>query len=473
MKKWKFYYAVACLTSLPFASCEDETTITFDSTSQRKIETVNYKALFSESHAIPWNEALEIAEQAARLYFDDEGNGNLKNARLPRNPSIGGFIVAEKGSSLKSSDYNIDDDTLAYICNYADSAGFAIICADNRVGCPILACCDYGTLHDTIENEGLAIFLENLQPFIEARIDSFEATKDSLLQNIGFADFETIANNHLKSKTTGTFTLSKGLQEVKPLLHTRWAQSGNPYNTLTRTCSNQTGNVPAGCWSVAISQIMAYYKHPNYIQYYDPIRKQNVTTTLHWNSITESYNAYSLSNEYQTEVSRLLYGNGLKIDTDYGCDGSSASEDKAMRYMKEIGYKSCTSEKYNNSLVLDLLNARRPVLMNGKSKRKKKLFGLINKYSGGHAWIVDGYNATVMEDYSYVADLNAGSVETKLLKTYLSDIYLHVNWGWGGIYNGYFDAGCFDISKAKNYDTSSGRETTNYQYQQGIFIVWR
>ncbi len=246
---------------------------------------INYRALYSEHHTMSWEDAVNYAEESAKHCFGNNSNAALRSY-APRRV-MNGKVLMRNGASLRSTANAIFPDTLAYVCNFADSAGFAIICADDRVGCPILACVDNGTLGDTVDNPGLSIFLENAQCFIEQSILKFEKEKDSL---------KIVAEEKLQKKITsknsrlkkdlykGSFTLWTS-SEVNPLLPTTWGQN-YPYNNLTIDCPNNISlHAPTGCWATALSQIMAYYTFPNKVEYNDG---SSITiVNLEWQGIKE------------------------------------------------------------------------------------------------------------------------------------------------------------------------------------------
>lgn len=456
-----------------FTGCEKES-LTVDHQSEMQEQstnsTLNYKALYATRHTMRWEEAVALAEDAAELHF---GNATGETAlRRSGNRRIvnGGRVLERSATSLRSASDAMLPDTMAYICNFADSAGFAVICADDRVGCPILACVESGTLDDSADNPGLAIFLENAQVYMEESILRFEEEKDSLLE---VAERELEAHDSkqltsLRSTYTGSFKLLKGTEEVKPLLNTTWAQSGSPYNDLMKTCkSNVSGHAPAGCWAVAIGQLMAYYQYPKTLSYKID-RRTKRSLSPNWSVIVKEKDAGNLDEiDAKKQVGELLYGIGLNIDMDYGCDGSSAKESDAMSYLKACGYSGCGTQSFTFEKAKGYLDLRRPVLMNGK--QKKVAFVAYD----GHAWVVDGYTTLRYDCYTYTLDLSTNSSTNRYVNTIYEHPLLHINWGWKGKNNGYFAAGCFDVRKAESYDTQKGSETFNYQYDLEIHAAWR
>lgn len=450
-----------------FIGCEEDLPqqLPLGTSHQEKDTTaLNFKALYSKHHTMSWEDAALFAEKSAECFFHEDNSSELRSGKQRHVVSNGFVLKKEKSSSLRNA--SIQDhlpDTLAYICNFADSMGFAIICADDRVGCPVLACVDNGMIEDSVDNPGLAIFLENAYDFIEDKILNFEEKKDSLRK---IAD-EFITNQVTESKAilknvyTGTFTLIKD-EEVKPMLFTTWGQSPSPYNDLTKVCANnQSGHAPAGCWATAIAQLMAYYKYPSYIEY------GSTQSDIEWEAILQKKDARNLDIKLKKQVSNLLFYVGKNIKMKYDCDKSSTSEKDALSYLKKIGYKGCESQDYSFSKVRSELMKNRPILMNGKSKRF-----LFVSYEG-HTWIVDGYSTSIVEDYSYQIDMEKDESRYWVTKTVYKNSLLHINWGWVGQNNGYFAEGCFNTANAIQYDSKKGDSHSNYKYNNKIHTAWR
>ena len=361
MKK-RLTWLPAIFLAMLFANCEDEadyrTSKDLNDNHDTNSGFINFKAFFSEDHTLKWGDACGIAEESADFYFSKDIS-SLKSGRIKRKVTSGNVVKRQK-SDLRNANVLLPD-TLAYICNFADSSGFAIICADDRVSTPILACVDKGMLGDTIDNPGLALFLENMYDYVESSILDFELKKDSL-QDIALEILKKDSlSSSLKPTYSGTFTYIND-EEVKPLLKTRWGQSGSPYNDLTPKC-DEYKNTPAGCWATAISQIFAYYKFPLTISYVSSGKRSNCDMT--WGAILQYTNADNdrLRKIYQKQVSRLLYGVGVNIGMDYSCAASGASADDAMKYMNNVGYSGCSSHGYDFSIVREQLKNKRPVLL--------------------------------------------------------------------------------------------------------------
>ncbi len=436
---------------------------------QKEEPSLNYKALFSSNHTMGMDEARELALDAASLFAGDD-NG-LKSGKVRQVEEV--RVLRPDETTLRSGFGEVAaiPDTLAYVCNFADSAGFAIICADDRVGCPILAYVDDGTLGESTDNPGMAIFLDNAQTFMTNSIAKFEMEKDSLLEVAKQRMAEDVSEEtSLRKKMSGSYYYWREEVNVAPLLLTEWAQSGGPYNKLMKDCPDEPSrHAPAGCWAVAIGQLMAYYKYPTSLMRRNSRGYEGVR--LDWSEITREKEADELDQLYKDQVSKLLYEIGFRIGMNWQCGGSGASDEDVVGFLKLAGYSNCVQSDYNYARIRIYLNNRKPVMMKGYSGRKGGFWKY--SYSEGHAWVADGYRAMVADCYSYVIDTDTGTYSENYVKTVLQDSYLHINWGWGGINNGYFAEGCFDTKKG-DYDYSYVSDSyNNYQYKVTMLPCYR
>ena len=199
----------------------------------------------------------------------------------------------------------------------------------------------------------------------------------------------------------------KGIKDVGPLLSTRWNQ-GRYYNTLCPVTSTggSDGHVWVGCVAVAMAQVMKYWNYPDYGSgsrsyehyVYGTQSADFEATHYDWTSMPDA-----LSN-YNNAVATLMYHCGVSIHMNYGPDGSSA-------YTGSIAYALKKYFDYAKDIQAVSRYVIAPEVWDSLLRAQLDL-GQPMPYSGGnHAFNVDGYQGTD---------------------------YFHINWGWGGSYNGYF-----------------------------------
>ena len=216
--------------------------------------------------------------------------------------------------------------------------------------------------------------------------------------------------NMLKSKNLYKSDSNYEANDVSPLIKTTWSQ-GEYYNADCPSDSGgPDGHAVVGCVAVAMAQIMNYHQHPaqgtgahSYDHSdYGTLSANFGATNYDWNSMPDS-----LSN-YDNDVAELLYHCGVSVEMDYGPDASGAySSDARDALVNYYGYNSSASLKWRmnypgsewTTLLKNEIDAGQPLYYNGSGS------------AGGHAFNLDGYEGTD---------------------------HFHVNWGWGGSYDGYY-----------------------------------
>ena len=203
---------------------------------------------------------------------------------------------------------------------------------------------------------------------------------------------------------------------VPHLCKTKWNQ-GDPYNFYTPVINGK--HTPTGCVATAMSQIMKYFAYPAQGKgkgYYtlESNPSSRVTETIsgvyEWEKMLDEYDAIGLTDEVRIPVARLMKDAGLATNMAYGSNGSGAYSVLAARgFCYNFSFDSLAlrcfyreyfnQEMWMNTIYKELAEGR-PILYTGVSA------------SGGHAFVFDGVD---------------------------EEGRIHVNWGWGGSGDGYFD----------------------------------
>jgi hypothetical protein len=120
---------------------------------------------------------------------------------------------------------------------------------------------------------------------------------------------------------------------------------------------------------------------------------------------------------------------GNHVDMSYGCDGSSASSNKAKKVLDDdFGYNNSISySDWNIDVIRNNIRWGYPVILGGYRTRNNILN--IYWYTNGHAWVCDG----LWEEYDnfLVTCLSGGGVPLESYESRNYRYYLHMNWGWG------------------------------------------
>lgn len=214
---------------------------------------------------------------------------------------------------------------------------------------------------------------------------------------------------------------SSGYQQptVAPLLGSiQWDQI-IPYNKMC-PMYNSTDRSVTGCVATAMAQVMMYYQYPKTLQAdipayvtrtkYLSIPQINKGESYDWNNMLPQYASYEPLNYTDAQaaaVAKLLYHCGVACEMDYGpSSGANVTPAILSTY---FGYDSDLMQDLNRdvftlaewSQIMDKeLTAKRPILYSGQSS------------DGGHEFVCDGTDG--------------------------NGLY-HINWGWGGYQDGYFD----------------------------------
>lgn len=227
----------------------------------------------------------------------------------------------------------------------------------------------------------------------------------------------------------GSWSEPKDNTSVSPMLTTSWNQS--PYYNYY--CPSGT---PAGCSAIATAQVMRYWNHPamgtgshSYTSSYRVESADFGNTTYDWEHMPIRINSSSSMTEVEA-VATLCYHVGVSMDMDYGPEGSGASILGSHRSAESglknyFGYKNTLHGEYKSSysdqqwinMIKADLDAGLPIIYAGYDP------------SAGHAFVFDGYN---------------------------TNDQFHINWGWGGAYNGYFSMGALNPMGG-----GTGTNTTN------------
>ncbi len=252
--------------------------------------------------------------------------------------------------------------------------------------------------------------------------------------------------------TQSQATLLSECEPIRPLIKTSWDQE-SPYNEM---CP-MDGDVHAmtGCVATAMAQVMNYYRWPEKptgtVTYLDGDQYAQLDLsqyTFEWDLMLNSYKR-NPSQAQIDAVATLMYAAGRSVNMEYYASASWATEmDAAKALINNFDYAKsiylATPEFYStdqwSDLMYDEVKQGRPVIFSGSS-----LTG------GGHTFILDGVD---------------------------SQNRYHINWGWGGDFNGYFAIDALNPTGVQEngynwYQTAVCGITADHDTPDAIFIVTR
>lgn len=304
-------------------------------------------------------------------------------------------------------------DSLLYVVNYDNNAGYAII-SRLPIQTPVLAVIDNGVfnLAEAQTNPIVAQVLEYGLAVIPNKGDSLPSI--------------------IKPMPEG-YTYSK---HYPPLLEVEWGQD-YPEGIF---CPNKK----SGCVQTAIAQIMSYFEYPTSINLTYP-QRDKTTQELNWKELKKHKKSIALLNDESDEFS---------IGWHYqSCTATEESHKALGRLCRELGHRN-NAMYYPGGGTGATAEAALQTLTNILTNRtvaaiSTSYYNFLNYYNtykaiaimfgtdssiGGHAWVCDGgHYYKAVRPYHINGDLE--------------ESYLHFNWGLCGDFNGYFLQGTFDPFK--------------------------
>lgn len=316
------------------------------------------------------------------------------------------FEYVVSGSSTRSTS---TVDTLAYVLNYPDNAGFVIVSTDRRVY-PVLGFADEGNF--SFENDN---------------------AKTNFIDNIG-AYLENATSDNAYDVTENDFD---GCYEVNPMVQI----SLNQRSPWDKYVIQEHPNCPVGCVAVATALVMSHSKKR--INYHNStFHLKSIITAINKGPSSTITNApkrivggYDPTYTYEQAVdsmAKLLYWIGKDVNMSYSPSGSGAFSSDAYDLCKSLNF-SIPSEYaiFDIKKISLYLKENHIVYLRGSDINGK----------GGHAWVSDACY--------FCVDMNN--------PTQILDTYIHCDWGWGGSCNGYYSGSVFEAS--------------NYKFKPGNFFA--
>lgn len=277
-----------------------------------------------------------------------------------------------------------------YVFNADGDKGFVIVSGDDRVP-RILGYSDKGSFD-----------FDNMPPQLIAILDSCEVNINRL--------FET---PHISWSAPVRDVVS---DEKGRLLHTaNWGQ-GYPYNLYTPEINGQ--HCPTGCVATAMAIVMKYNNWPQksrggihkWISNGTEMRYDFDKQIFDFTKILDEYTDGEYTDEQAHEVSKLMQAAGSAVNMQYNPYASGAPGCVIGHYMHEYLQYSPLSQYISAvnflqeewlKLAFEQIDCNHPFILNAFADSEV-----------GHTFVCDGYDENKM---------------------------LHINWGWDGVSNGYFD----------------------------------
>ena len=263
------------------------------------------------------------------------------------------------------------------------------------------------------------------------------------------------AHEGLQVETPSMMVPSLRTPSVEPLLTAMWDQEAPYYNQ----CKFNGTQCLTGCPATSAAMVFYYWKYPDFETPTVPAYKFTMSSgwsstsvtvpalppvTFDWDNMRDTYTG-SYSADAANAVATLMRYVGQAEHMEYGSDGSGIDADsvfliadafkffgydeETVRFVKKTSAYSGGTTLYTDAewaaLIQEELSEERPIVFCAVSG---------GWFGGGHAFNVDGYDAT-------------------------NNKY-HINFGWSGSYNNYYALNAFN-----------GGGSTYNQYQQMVIGI--
>ena len=298
----------------------------------------------------------------------------------------------EFSSSVKSANY--------YVFDYGDGGAFVIVAGDDRAH-EVLA---YGTGHFNVND-----IPDNLRWFL-----------DRYAAQVEYLHTHPMAKSSSKPKASSEEPII-----IPELLSTKWGQ-GSPYRNMCPTIDGKP--CVTGCIATSMAQVMNYWHFPAVLPalsgYVTGSQQISVSAlpseSVEWDLMQDTYTEGSYTSEQGNAVAMLMRYCGQSSKMNYSISNSGSLPDNQLKGLKTFGYsknavlldRSDYSDEAWNDLILDDLSHQRPVLYAGFSS------------SINHSFVIDGFDGNKY----------------------------HINWGWNGYGDGYYELDALSLIGLKPTD---------------------
>lgn len=374
----------------------------------KKTDNLLLSTIMLASFVLPSQVSAQTADEAKEtaLSFMTQKRGGAVNLSTV---NIGKSIAKVKGKGGTAA-----DNGGVYAFN-AEEGGYCVVCAGNG-NTLVAGYSDKGSIDPTNMPDAMKVWLAQYREAMTAT----DATTEP----------------HWEGKTVAP---------VAPMLKTQWNQ-GAPYNS--KCPSNGTKTVVAGCVPVALAQVLNYYhqdrKGDGKLEYADveSETEYNIdysTTTYDWNNMLNTYDGVNATKTQKDAVGKLIFEAAVASKAKFGYDETSAYlpfvalnryynyecmyVERDLHYYVDMVRSSdyyISTDKWM-SMIQDEMEAGRPIIYSASDVSG----GYIVKPARNHAFVIDG-----IDEKNYV----------------------HVNWGWGGVADGYYDVAILNPGGTFNYE---------------------
>lgn len=290
-----------------------------------------------------------------------------------------------------------------YVFNVNANSGFVIVSADDAVN-PVIGYSAEGRYVIPQPGTNFYYWIQNWATHLAyIKLQNIQA-------DIQVTDEWSSYQNNVKPHNRRLHSAS-----VAPLCQTTWNQS--PY--YNAYCP---GGSVTGCVATCMAQVMKYWAYPSHgldTSFYTETSPENYGL-LFANYDTAQYDWSGMPNGLSSnnnQIAKLMYDCGVSVDMGYSPSESGAwvitADDRICAqsaYVNYFGYNSKTIQGLKRKNYSD--SAWMGMIENELNNSRVMEYAGWDSVNGGHTWVCDGYD---------------------------TNNYLHMNWGWEGYDNGYYE----------------------------------
>ncbi|MDD6473888.1 MAG: C10 family peptidase [Bacteroidales bacterium] len=338
-------------------------------------------------------------------------------------------------------------DTLLYVFNFDDNQGFAVVSA-NKATEGLIAITESGYYDpaEKQENEAFAAYMDAAEEYVSTpRLGA-----RPILPPISFCD-------------------TLWLEDVAPRVSVKWGQEW-PYGIY---CPNGL----CGCAATALSQIMSYFEYPTSINItFDT--EHSGTLNLNWDNIRQHVKSvkhvmgsdtlwicqYNCSTDTHNAIGLLCREIGHRAQSQYIMSPrvTWTYDRDFIPAILSFGFATSCTDFHEYPLELARTELQNGIIIMGGSREPNNV--------GGHYWIIDGYKYFSVTSNETAISPGGGTLpEEGLVTTYYT--YNHINWGWNGKNNGYYEDNVFNTMYCRGLDDGSSLLNNTYNFQYDLRFV--
>ena len=342
---------------------------------------------------------------------------NETTARTVANNQLSRIKACKNIHIVNCQQLQQNDITLGYVFKL-EPIGYIVVSADDRIS-PILAYSTQAEFSDKVNNAN--ILSEILTADLSYRMQYAEIMPETIANRYR-NEWDIILQNRTRPRLQQW--PPEGSSPTNGWIRTTWNQTA-PYNALCPMDNVTNHRSVAGCPAVAMGQIVNYYETINGIVFSDAdAYHHNYGGNNYWidnDSTAFGFPSFSALNGYletamhhyryqeditNTDKAAVIFGCAIAATQIFGSAGSGTfSVNQAMDAYQRFNFTgmellTAADTNVNNRIAQNMMEAR-PVH-----------YAIVTPANdAGHNVVVDGYN---------------------------TDEFFHVNFGWGGQYNGWY-----------------------------------